>query len=100
VTARLLAPADAAALVRADDTLAVPLGPGIPPTLLHALGDRDDWQNLRVFGALLLDLFPLFTKPNVHFASGFFGPAERVLIGMGADIDFIPADFRRFATIA
>ncbi len=78
----------------------MPLGPGIPPTLLHALGERDDWENLAVFGALLLDLFPLFTKPNVHYASGFFGPAERFLLDSGGDIEFIPADFRRFVTIA
>ncbi len=98
--APLLSPADAAALVRPTDTLAMPLGPGIPPTFLFALGERDDWENLSVFGALLLDLFPIFTKPNVHYASGFFGPAERFLLQSGADVQFIPADFRRFVTIA
>ncbi len=100
MTTPLLSPADAAALVRPTDTLAMPLGPGIPPTFLHALGARDDWENLAVFGALLLDLFPLFTKPNVHYASGFFGPAERFLLESGGDVEFIPADFRRFVTIA
>jgi acyl-CoA hydrolase len=51
-------------------------------------------------GALLVDLFPLFTKPNVHYRSGFFGPAERFLLASGADVQFIPADFRRFAPVA
>ena len=53
-----------------------------------------------MFGALLLDLYPLFTKPGVRYVSGFFGPAERVLIDSGARIEFVPADFRRFVTIA
>jgi len=91
---------EAAALVRATDTLATPLGPGAPTALLHALGARDDWVRLEVFGGLLLDLFTLFTKPGVRYLSGFFGPAERLLIDNGADIEFLPADFRRFATMA
>ena len=100
MTAAELSAAEAAALVRPVDTLAVPLGPGIPGGLLHALGERDDWEHLEVFGALLLDLYALFTKPGVRYASGFFGPAERALRDAGANIEFIPADFRRFVTIA
>jgi acyl-CoA hydrolase len=93
-------PAEAAALFRPRDTFGMPLGPGQPASLLHALGERDDWEHLDVFGALLLDLYPLFTKPGVRYVSGFFGPAERVLIDSGARIEFVPADFRRFVTIA
>jgi acyl-CoA hydrolase len=92
--------ADAVAVVRPRDTLTIPLGPGQPTALLHALGERNDWEDLRVLGALLVDLFPLFTKPNVHYRSGFFGLAERLLIDSGADIEFIPADFRRFGPVA
>ena len=54
--------------------LGVPLGPGHPIGLLHALGARDDWEDLTVAGALLTDLYDLFTKPTVRFLSGFFGP--------------------------
>ena len=93
-------PAEAAALFRPRDTFGMPLGPGQPASLLHALGARDDWEHLDVFGALLLDLYPLFTKPGVRYVSGFFGPAERVLLDSGARIEFVPADFRRFVTIA
>jgi acyl-CoA hydrolase len=92
--------ADAVAALRARDTLVIPLGPGQPTALLHALGERDDWDQLDVFGALLVDLFPLFTKPNVHYRSGFFGPAERFLVDSGADVQFVPADFRRFGPVA
>jgi acyl-CoA hydrolase len=93
-------PTEAAALFRPRDTFGMPLGPGQPASLLYALGERDDWEHLDVFGALLLDLYPLFTKPAVRYVSGFFGPAERVLVDSGARIEFVPADFRRFVTIA
>jgi acyl-CoA hydrolase len=100
MTARELSAADAAALLRPVDTLAIPLGPGAPGGLLHALGERDDWQALEVFGALLLDFYTVFTQPGVRLRSGFFGPAERALREAGAKVEFIPADFRRFVTIA
>jgi acyl-CoA hydrolase len=92
--------ADAAALVRPTDTMTIPLGPGAPAELLHALGERDDWEHLEVFGGLLLDLYSLFTKAGVRYFSGFFGPAERLLVEAGAEIEFVPADFRRFVTLA
>src|SRR5688572_29923621 len=66
---------EAVAVLRPSDSLTIPLGPGQPAALLHALGERDDWQDLQVLGALLVDLYPLFTKPNVHYRSGFFGLA-------------------------
>ena len=100
VTGSELSADDAAALLRPVDTLAVPIGPGAPGGLLHALANRDDWQALEVFGALLLDFFAVFTKPGVRLRSGFFGPAERALRDAGANVEFIPADFRRFVTIA
>lgn len=94
-----LQPHEAAALVRRHDTLGVPLGPGQPPAFLAALGERDDWEDLRVVGALLLVGTELFTRPNVHFLSGFFGPFERALRDMGANIGFVPADFRRIGRV-
>lgn len=86
--------------VRARDTLAVPLGPGQPAAFLHALGERADFVDLRVFAALLIDAFPLFTRPGVKLYSGFFGPVERGLVRSGFDVSFIPSDFRGFAGIA
>ena len=91
--------AAAVAAVRATDSLAVPLGPGVPGGFLHALGERTDFTRLEVFGALMPDLYQLFLRPGVHYRSGFFGPAERFLSEAGADIDFVPADFRRFEPI-
>jgi acyl-CoA hydrolase len=79
-----------------SDTLGIPLGTGQPPGLLAALGERDDWVELRVYGALLSVGTKLFNHPNVHYLSGFFGPIERMLRDAGANISFAPADFRRF----
>ena len=90
---------DAAARVGARDTLGIPLGPGQPPALLQALGKRDDWQDLRVYGALLAVGTELFGRPGVHYLSGFYGPIERMLRDAGANIGFAPADFRRFAPL-
>jgi acyl-CoA hydrolase len=91
---------EAASALRPADTLAVGLGPAQPMAFLRALGARDDWSDLRVFGALLSDLFAVFAKPGVHLRSGFFGPVERALRAAGHDVVFVPADFRRFAQIA
>ena len=90
----------AAALVRPVDTLAVPLGPGLPTGFLDALGERDDWRELTVFAALLTHPHALFTRRGVRLLSGFFGPIERALSKAGHDVHFVPADFRRFARIA
>ena len=99
-TAKVRPMGDAVAEVRARDTLTIPLGPGQPTGFLHALDERESWENLDVLGALLVDLFAVFTKPNVRYRSGFFGPAERFLLASGADVEFIPADFRRFGPVA
>jgi len=90
---------DAVALIRSEDTLAVPLGPGVPGGFMHALGTRTDFTNLQVFGALMPDLYAVLALPGVHYRSGFFGPAERFLRDSGASIDYVPADFRRFEPI-
>ncbi|WP_319449881.1 MULTISPECIES: acetyl-CoA hydrolase/transferase family protein [unclassified Mycobacterium] len=89
----------AAARLGPEDTLGIPLGPGQPPAFLRALGERKDWTDLRVYGALLAVGTELFTRAGVHYLSGFFGPLERALLGAGADIEFTPADFRRFAPL-
>jgi acyl-CoA hydrolase len=87
----------AAALLRPVDSFAVPLGPGQPAALLHALSERDDFEQLRVFGALLLDAYPLFASKGVCLYTAFMGPAERALRDAGHDVRFVPGDFRRFS---
>ncbi len=91
--------ADAAAVLRPADTLAIGLGPAHPVAFLHALGERDDWQDLLIFGALLTDLYQVVAAPGVRYHSGFFGPAERFFRDAGAAVEYVPADFRRFEPI-
>ncbi|QXC62127.1 4-hydroxybutyrate CoA-transferase [Aquihabitans sp. G128] len=92
-----LSPEEAAALVRPVDVVGIPLGPGHPGGFLHALGGRTDWEDLLITGALLTDFYEVFGRPNVRFLSGFFGPLERLMRDQGGAIEFVPADFRRFA---
>lgn len=90
---------DAVGLVRSRDSVAVPLGPGQPAVFLHALGEREAFDDLTVFGALFIDLFPLFIRPGVRLLSVFFGPVQRGLVQAGFDVQFVSADFRRFAAV-
>ena len=94
-----LTPEEAAAEIRATDTFGMPLGPGQPSAVLEAMAARTDWEDLRLYGALLSVLSDVFTHPNVHYLSGFFGPLERMLRDMGANLSFAAADFRRFMPI-
>jgi acyl-CoA hydrolase len=92
-------PAEAAALVRTRDTIAFGLGPGNPDAFLTALGERDDWEDLVLGGALLLGYYTVLTKPGVSYRSGFFGPAERILLAEGHAIEHVPSGFRQFAPV-
>ena len=92
-------PSEAAALVQPVDTLGMGLGPANPPTLLSALSERSDWEDLLVGGALVLGLYGLFEHPGVRYHAGFFGPAERYYASIGANVELVPAGFRRFAPI-
>ncbi len=90
---------EAAARLDPDDRLGLPLGPGQPPAFMAALGERDDWTDLQVYGALLSVGTELFNRDGVSYLSGFFGPFERALRDADAAISFAPADFRRFAPL-
>lgn len=85
--------AEAAQLVRPEDTMAVPIATGQPAAFLHALGERDDFTNLHFFSGLVIQPYQVLLKPGVHFVSGFFGPVERMLKSMGAKVAYLPADF-------
>ena len=97
---RELSARDAAAQLAPRDTLAVPLGPGQPGAFLHALGEREDFEELTVFSALLMDAYRLFTRPGVRLLTGFLGPVERALRADGHRVEALVSDFRGFAQIA
>ena len=97
--AERVSPQQAAARVGRRDSIGLPLGTGQPPAFLRELGERDDWEDLRVAGALLAVGTKLFSHSGVHLLSGFFGPIERALRESGANISFAAADFRRLAPL-
>jgi acyl-CoA hydrolase len=97
--AKVRTAAEAAALLRTRDAFCVPLGPGQPAALLEALGGRDDFEELTIFAALLLAPHAVLFKPGVRVLSGFYGPVERAIRAQGGNIEFIPADFRRYAPV-
>jgi acyl-CoA hydrolase len=96
---RFLSVQDAVAAIRPVDAIGFGLGPANPDTFLTALGARDDWQDLQLGGALCLNFYDVFTKPNVSYRCGFFGPAERLLHTMGHRVELVPGGFRQFAPI-
>jgi acyl-CoA hydrolase len=96
---RICTPEEAATLVRPRDMVGFGLGPANPHAFLPALGERDDWEQLVVGGALLLGYYTFLTKPGVSYRCGFFGPAERLLLAEGHDIELVPGGFRQFAPI-
>ena len=67
---------EAAARVNQTDTLGLPLGTGQPPAFLRALGERDDWEDLRVCGALLAVGTELFTRPGRPLPVGLLRPVR------------------------
>ncbi len=101
--AKLRSPREAADLVRPQDTLAVPIITGQPRAFLNALAERSDYRDLSVFGGLLVEPYAVLQQPGVRFISGFYGPLERMLKSMGANIQYLPADFlgwERYARLA
>jgi acyl-CoA hydrolase len=90
---------EAAAMIRTRDTIGFGLGPANPDAFFTALGGRDDWEDLVFGGALLLGYYTVLLQPGVSYRSGFFGPAERMMLAQGANVELVPGGFRQFAPI-
>ncbi len=90
-------------LIQAEDTLAAPIATGQPAAFLSALAERSDYRNLSIFSGLLIEPYAVLQQPGVRLISGFFGPIERMLKTMGAQVKYLPADFlgwERYAHLA
>jgi acyl-CoA hydrolase len=96
---RFCTPEEAARRIGTTDSVGFGLGPANPDAFLTALGERDDWVDLTLGGALLLGYYPVLTHPGVNYRCGFFGPAERMMLAAGANIELVPGGFRQFAPI-
>ncbi len=95
----VLTPEGAVGRIRPTDSIGFGLGPANPDAFLGALGRRDDWVDLVLGGALCLNVYDVFTKPGVRYRCGFFGPAERLLLSMGHQVELVPGGFRQMAPI-
>lgn len=94
-----LSAADAAALLNPRDSIGGGLAAAWPPALIKALGERDDWEDLRIDGAHIAVDSKLLTREGVHFRATFFSGRERAAVEAGGDVQYVPSDFRRFAHI-
>jgi acyl-CoA hydrolase len=94
-----LTPDEAVARIRPTDSIGFGLGPANPDAFLTALGGREDWEDLVLGGALCLNFYDVFTKPGVRYRCGFFGPAERLLLSMGHQVELVPGGFRQMGPI-
>jgi acyl-CoA hydrolase len=92
-------PEEAISFIRRVDRIGFGLGPANPDAFLTALGTRDDWVDLVLGGALLLNYYDVLTHHGVSYRCGFFGPAERILLSQGHRIEHVPGGFRQFAPI-
>ena len=95
-----ISPANAIQLLHTSDTITLGFGPAFPVPFMEALGDRDDWQDLTIYAAILPAYYDGLSRPNVKLRSLFFGPVERHMQAIGADIHYIPTDLRRQALFA
>jgi acyl-CoA hydrolase len=92
-------PEEAVTHLHPIDTIGFGLGPANPDAFLTALGARNDWQDLILGGALLLNYYEVLLNPAVSYRCGFFGPAERLLLAQGSRVEHVPGGFRQFAPI-
>jgi acyl-CoA hydrolase len=85
--------AAAAALIRPRDTVTTGFVSGQAVGILHALGERDDLEDVALVGGILVQPYGFLQKRGVRVVSAFFGPIERLGRRMGARVEFLAVDF-------
>lgn len=100
MTDRRLELAEAALLVRPEDTLLCGFAGGQPAGLLEAIGARRDLEHVRLFTGLLTRPYAFLQNPGIEVLSGFFGPMERLARSMGARVQYLPGDFHGLERLA
>lgn len=91
--------AEAASLIRPIDSIGMGLGPAIPHAFMKALGERQDWEDLQLGGALLLDVYDVLTHGPQYPLGGSEEAAPEVHPGPGHDVQLVVGGFRQFAPI-
>ena len=93
--------AEAAALVRAHDSVACGFVSGQPAGFLRALGARTDLADVVLYTGLLAEPYDgLLQAPGLRVVSAFFGPIERMARAMGGGVEFLAVDFHGLERLA
>ena len=90
---------EASELIGPIDSFGFGIVTATPIAMLKELSTRDDWQDLRVSGGLVLGDYKLFLHPNVHYRASFYGPNERKYVASGADTQHVPSFFRHYGML-
>jgi len=85
-------------LIRPRDYLGTSIAAGQPRTLLNALANLPNIEELKIFTGLLSFPYPVLTNPKVQTISGYYGPIERMLNDSGFNMAYQPLPFRGFET--
>jgi acyl-CoA hydrolase len=99
MAAREMTADEAAALLRARDSVGFGLITATPKAMLAALSRRTDWEDLLVCGGLTLGTYDLFAHPNVHYRCQFLGGADRAYKAAGYDVQYVPSFFRHYGVM-
>lgn len=87
-------------LIHPVDSLATSIAAGQPRGLLNHLSNKKEIEKLEIFTGLCAFPYPLFANPNVFVTSGYYGPVERALNEMGANMAYLPLSFDAFEVYA
>lgn len=87
-------------LLKPSEKISTSIAGGQPRTLLNALSERQDWTDLQIFTGLCAFPYPIFMHPKVRVISGYYGPIERQLNEMEANVSYLPLAFNAFEVFA
>jgi hypothetical protein len=83
-------------LIRPKDRLAASIAGGQPRALLNHLSNKTEVEDIRIFTGLCAFPYPFFANPKVSVISGYYGPIDRMLNEMGANMAYLPLAFKDF----
>ncbi|MFO1518347.1 MAG: acetyl-CoA hydrolase/transferase C-terminal domain-containing protein [bacterium] len=83
-------------LIRPKDRLCASIAAGQPRSLLNQLSNKTDVEEIHLFTGLSAFPYPFFANPNVTVISGYYGPIDRMLNDMGANMSYMPLAFTDF----
>ncbi len=87
-------------LIQSKDRICASIAGGQPRTLLNHLSNKKDIGEIHLFTGLSAFPYPVFANPKVYVTSGYYGPVDRMLNEMGANMAYMPLAFTDFELYA